>query len=86
MESRSKRWSTALAVALAIHIHKQIREPWPEGGRTPVRRVLKQWCRRRAYLRALARGGHRLNLDGSPDQSVSEAHWQVARTQLGRRR
>lgn len=67
-------------VPLAIRVHKQLTSlGYPF---MAVRKALALHVGTPAYLKALAAGGVRVNLDGGPAGEVSEEHRELARAQL----
>lgn len=58
----------------------KIKPPWVSG--VVVSRFLKRWTRRKAYIRAVARGGNRFALSGMPAGTVSDEHRGYAASQL----
>jgi sRNA-binding protein len=61
------RWPAVFTkpVPLAIGISRRMREQLPEFPRREIGIALHSWTNRRGYLRAMARGDMRRNLDGS---------------------
>lgn len=51
---------------LAVGIHTQLIAALPAAPKTAIRAFLRFWTDRRAYHIAVASGGLRVNLDGSP--------------------
>lgn len=71
---------------LAIGIDKQIRYALGgRYGRKPISLVLAWWTRLPDYLRSVARGRPRVNLDGTVAGEVSESHRAKAFEQLKKR-
>ena len=61
------------ALPLAFGVDKALAAAWPDMTRSSVRRFLGCYCGSPTYLRALAAGGPRYNLDGSTEGEVSGA-------------
>ena len=63
-----RRWPAAFTtpVPLAIGVHKLIRAEMPEMTALRLKEVLGTWMFSVAYLRAVAAGVERINLDGTP--------------------
>ena len=70
---------------LKIGIHEALYQALPGASRTLVRKVLAFHCGSRRYLEALAAGGARYALDGSPSGEVTDAHRVAAVLVLSRR-
>jgi sRNA-binding protein len=70
---------------LKIGIHEALYQALPVASRTLVRKVLAFHCGSRRYLEALAAGGARYALDGTPAGQVTEAHRVAAALVLSRR-
>jgi sRNA-binding protein len=67
---------------LAIGVHLAIHAVLPGTSLRLIHRALSMHCGRRCYLAALAAGGSRYALDGTPTDSVSDQHRQAARARL----
>ena len=72
---------------LAVGIHHALLEALaaeqpPPCSRTALRRALYAWCRRPAYLVAVAAGGARHGLDGRPAETITPDQRQQARRAL----
>ncbi|WP_338661746.1 ProQ/FinO family protein [Pararoseomonas sp. SCSIO 73927] len=70
--------------ALTIGVHRLLEE----SGVVPrheVRLFLREWVRRPQYLRAVAAGGHRVVLNGSPAEPITPEQVELAQTLLARR-
>ena len=73
-------------VPLAIGIVRQIRQALPPGtGSRDVSRAVHRWTQRPSYLKAVARGEARRNLDGSEAGVPDEAARDYARRTLAER-
>ena len=60
---------------LKLGIRKKLFKTRPEWvTKKALDRTLCNWTKRRAYLQALAAGGHRYNLDGTPAGEISAEH------------
>jgi ProP effector len=70
--------------ALALGIHEQL---IASTGMTltQTRRFLRLWTNRTRYLKAVVKGGERVNLDGQPAGAISDEHRRDAARRLGRR-
>ena len=66
---------------LAIGIEKDLVEALPQFDATLIHRVLSNHCRRPKYLKAVARGGKRFNLNNRFQGEVSEQEQQHALSQ-----
>jgi sRNA-binding protein len=69
---------------LAVGIHEQLGKQFPDRSPEQVRRAIAQWRYPRlgAYLRVVARGGPRFDLDGNPSGEVSTSEQENARERL----
>jgi len=69
---------------LAIGIHQEVIQRLPEYPPGQIRKAIILWRqpRKGAYLRALASGGPRYNLDGNPKEEVSPEHREWAAKEL----
>ena len=69
---------------LAIGIHQLLEKKFPDRSPEQVRRAIAQWRYPRlgAYLRVVARGGPRYDLDGNPCGEVSASEQENARQRL----
>jgi hypothetical protein len=69
---------------LAVGIHEQLEKQFPDRPVEQVRRAIAQWRYPRlgAYLRVVARGGPRFDLDGNPSGEVSASEQENARERL----
>ena len=69
---------------LAIGIHELLEKRFPDRSPEQVRRAIAQWRYPRlgAYLRVVARGGARYDLDGNPSGEVTESEQENARQRL----
>lgn len=69
---------------LAVGIHEQLEKQFPDRSPEQVRRAIAQWRYPRlgAYLRGVARGGPRFDLDGNPSGEVSAGEQENARERL----
>jgi len=69
---------------LAVGIHEQLEKKYPDRSPEQVRRAIAQWRYPRlgAYLRVVARGGPRYDLDGNPCGEVSASEQENARERL----
>jgi ProP effector len=85
-----KRWPTAFPAhpeairPLAVGIHQLLEKEFPDRSPEQIRRAIAQWRYPRlgAYLRAVARGGARYDLDGQPCGEVTEGEKDNARQRL----
>ena len=60
---------------LAVGLGKVIAAASPEGiSRVTMRRVLERWTQTQGYLRAIAEGGFRYNLDATPAGAITDKH------------
>ena len=66
---------------LAIGIEKDLVEALPQFDTALIHRVLSNHCRRLKYLKAVARGGKRFNLNNRFQGEVSEQEQQYALSQ-----
>lgn len=61
----------AAPLPLAVDAHLEIRRDFPKASRKVIRRFMRVWCLRGAYLRAvLAPGAVRHHIDGRPARRV----------------
>lgn len=69
---------------LAVGIHEQLEKQFPDRSPEQVRRAIAQWRYPRlgAYLRVVARGGPRFDIDGNPRGEVSASEQENARERL----
>jgi sRNA-binding protein len=69
---------------LAVGIHEQLEKQFPDRSPEQVRRAIAQWRYPRlgAYLRVVARGGPRFDLEGNPSGEVSASEQENARVRL----
>ena len=63
---------------LAIGIHKAINERLPDIGDGPLRTTLKAYTASTKYLKAIANGQHRFDLDGNPAGEITAEQRQQA--------
>lgn len=85
-----KRWPTAFPAhpeairPLAVGIHQLVEKQLPDRSPEQIRRAIAQWRYPRlgAYLRAVARGGVRYDLDGNPCGEITESEKENARQRL----
>lgn len=72
---------------LKLRILEDLSKVRPEGtSKLTLRRALHWWTNSSAYLKTLAGGGQRHDLDGQPVGAISEKHQRHARECLGRRK
>lgn len=73
---------------LAVGAQQTVQAVAIEAGFSPgtVKAALATWCNRPAYLHALAAGGHRVGLDGTPDEPVTAEHADHAREKMRQQR
>jgi ProP effector len=68
---------------LAVGIHKQLQISEPDLDPVDIRRFLHRHTRKLVYHQSVAiRGKFRRNLDGSPNEPVSDAHREYAIQQI----
>jgi ProP effector len=67
---------------LAIGIHKAIVAAIPDIDRMALRRALQRHTASTAYLKAIAAGGSRFGLDGSPNGDISAEQQKLANQDL----
>ena len=67
---------------LALGIHKTIREKMPELNAGQLRTAMRMHTGATAYLKALAIGGERFDLDGQPAGTVTDEQREQAATDL----
>jgi ProP effector len=85
-----ERWPTAFPAhpeairPLAVGIHQFLEKQFPDRSPEQIRRAIAQWRYPRlgAYLRAVARGGARYDLDGNPCGEITEGEKENARQRL----
>ncbi|WP_371346509.1 ProQ/FINO family protein [Ancylobacter sp. IITR112] len=70
---------------LKLGIHNDLRAAVPDISRRLIRIALDDYTTGNSYLRAMAAGAARLDLDGWPAGEVSITHAKLARQQLERR-
>lgn len=70
---------------LALGIHKAVREKLPEIDRQELRDALRTHTNSTRYLKALAQGDRRFDLDGKPSGTVTPEHQQQAKDILRER-
>jgi sRNA-binding protein len=64
----------ATPLPLAIGLHVELQQRFPDVPAEELKRFLSWWTRRNRYRLALRRGGQRRDLDGVPAGEVSPAH------------
>ncbi|MBM4258788.1 MAG: hypothetical protein FJ147_23160 [Deltaproteobacteria bacterium] len=69
---------------LTVGIHELLEKQFPDRSPEQIRRAIAQWRYPRlgAYLRAVARGGARYDLDGNPCGDITESEKENARQRL----
>ena len=69
---------------LTVGIHEMLEKKFPDRSPEQVRRAIAQWRYPRlgAYLRVVARGGPRYDLDGNPSGEVTASEQENARQRL----
>jgi len=85
-----EQWPTAFPAhpeavrPLAVGIHQLLEKQFPDRSPEQIRRAIAQWRYPRlgAYLRGVARGGPRYDLDGNPCGEVSTSEQENARVRL----
>lgn len=85
-----EQWPTAFPAhpeavrPLAVGIHQLLEKQFPDRSSEQVRRAIAQWRYPRlgAYLRAVARGGPRYDLDGNPCGEITSSEQENARQRL----
>ena len=85
-----EQWPTAFPARpdevrpLAVGIHELLEKRFPDRTPDQVRRAIAQWRYPRlgAYLRVVARGGSRYDLDGNPCGEITESEQENARERL----
>ena len=73
---------------LAVGSHQAVHVSALEAGIPPVtvKAALASWCNRLSYLRAVASGGHRVALDGTPSEPITPEQAEHARKKICRQR
>jgi sRNA-binding protein len=81
------RWPAVFTtpMPLAIGVARRIKDALGQAGHRDIGAALHHWTNRRPYLRAMARGEMRRNLDGSEAGLPDEAARAYARESLARR-
>lgn len=83
-------FDTAYPVPLAVGIHMQLRAARDAGtfdlSNAQIGLGMVHWTHRDTYLAAVAAGGFRINLDGTPTGGVSAEHAEIARETIRKRR
>ena len=67
---------------LIIGIHEELQAAHPELSLEIIRAIMRYHTRWSVYLRALARGGMRYNLQGEPIERIKEGHMAFAAKRL----
>ena len=80
-------FNRAKPVPLAVNIHRRLWKMAPDRVKRGIKPGLHFWCHRKAYQKAVAKGGPRYDLSGGSSTSVSPAemaHAQEALREAGK--